>query len=108
MARQAIAAMILAVGLMLSSAGAAPAAASRTGTRTCSIGYNVGASMTTTSSENHSHFYRSDSGATRTKTTPNAVNFGSSSFYRMVEHHNLSTNGYFSAASAKCDKNPVI
>lgn len=90
MGRQAIAAIILAVGLMLSSAGAAPAADSRTGNRTCATGYNAGASTTTTSSENHSHFYRSDSGATRTRTTPSAVGFGSSSFYRVVDHYNLS------------------
>lgn len=107
MGRQAIAAFVIAIAFTLGSAAAAPAADSRTGSRTCSTGYNVGASTTTTSSENHSHFYRSDSGVTRTRNTPYATGFGSSSFFRVVDYYRLSTNGYFSAASTKCNRNPV-
>ena len=106
MGRQAIAAFMLALALVVGGT-AATAADSRTGNRTCSTNYNVGASTSTTSIENHSHFYRSDSGATRTLTTPYAINFSSTSFYRVVEYYKLSTNGYFSAASTKCNRNPV-
>lgn len=108
MKRQALAAATLAVDLTLSTAGMAPAADTRTGSRTCSTGYNVGASTTTTSSENHAHFYRSDSGLERTRSTTSAVSFGSSSFYRVVDHYSLTTRGYFSAWSTKCNPNPVF
>lgn len=108
MTRQAIAAFILAMGLVLGIAAGGSAADSRTGSRTCSTGFNVGASTSTTSSENHSHFYRSDSGQTRTQSTQSALSFGSSSFYRVVDYYNLSTRGFFSSASTRCNQNPVL
>lgn len=96
-------AVLLAVGL------AAPAQAYdyRTGSRTCASGYNVSMSTTTTSSENHIHFYRSTSGQTKTRSTPSAVTFGSTSFYRAVDLWTVETQGWFSGVKPSCARNPL-
>jgi hypothetical protein len=79
----------------------------RSGSRTCATGYNVGLSTTTTSSENHIHFYESSSGATKTFSTPLSVGFGSTSHYRVVETWSATTNGWFDAISVRCNPNPI-
>lgn len=42
---------------------------------------------------------QSNASATKTRTTLFATQFGSSSFFRIVEYYSLSTNGFFSSAN---------
>lgn len=94
------------LGLVLTM-GISPSTAddTRSGNRSCSSGYNVGLSTTTTSSETHRHYYRSDAGVDRSYVKHNTVGYGTSSFFR-VASWTAETPGYFASASSSCNQNP--
>ncbi|WP_162801996.1 hypothetical protein [Ornithinimicrobium murale] len=94
------------VGLVLvTTVGPSSAYDNRSGSRTCSSGYNVGLSTQTTSSETHRHFYESDAGVDRSYVKYNAIGYGTSSFFRVASWR-AETPGYFSSAYSSCNQNP--